>query len=61
MESYGEMGKISLKPAFTCLIRNFIVCTRSAIVAADGLALQGYFSETRLTALTAHSLRDLRK
>jgi hypothetical protein len=60
MESCGKIGKISVKPAFTCLIRNLIVCTRSAIVAADGLALQDYFSESRPTTLTAHRLRDLR-
>jgi hypothetical protein len=55
------MIKIFSKPAFTCLIRNLIICTGSAIVAADGLALQGYFSESRPTTLTAHRLRDLRK
>ena len=42
------------KPLFTCLIGNLIVCTRSALVAADGLALQGYFPESRPTTLTAH-------
>jgi hypothetical protein len=47
--------------AFTCLIRNLIVCTRSALVAADGLALQGYFPESRPTTLTAHRLWDLRR
>jgi hypothetical protein len=53
--------KISMISAFTCLIRNLIVSTRSALVAADGLALQGYFPESRLTTLTAHRLRNLRR
>ena len=53
--------KFSLKSAFTCLIRNLIVCTRSALVAADGLALQGYFPESRPTTLTAYRLGDLRR
>ena len=51
--------KFSIKSAFTCLIRNLIVCTRSALVAADGLARHGYFPESRPTTLSAERPRDL--
>ena len=47
------------KPLFTCLIGNLIVCTGSAIKAADSLPLLGSFPESRPTALTAHRLRNL--
>jgi hypothetical protein len=52
---------LTIKSAFTRVIRNLIVCTRSALVATDGLALHGYFPESRPTAFTAHRLWDLRE
>jgi hypothetical protein len=61
MASCENLEKLSVKPVFTSLIRNLIFCTRSAIVAADRLALQDYFSESGLTTLTAHRLGDLRR
>ena len=61
MDSSEEIEKISVKAVFTCFIGNLIVRTVSATVAADGLALQDNFSESRHTTLTAHRLRYLRK
>lgn len=56
MKTYSKKKRFM----FTCLISNLIVRTKTAMIAANSLAFNGNFPESRCTVITTYGSRNLR-